>query len=293
MKIRLIILFSSIAVIIAFAECGGGGGGDDGGGGTNINVTFLGVTQSGGTSGTADSTGLVLTFDADPATMTADNIGLTGAVKEGILSGTGTTRTLAISNIGVANEETVTVSITSPDGYTITGTPQTAVVYRLLAIGMDYLGGKIAYILQSGDPGYDAGVPHGLIAATADQSTGIVWALPAYQSTSVLGGTGTALGTGSANTDKIIAQNGVGSTYAAGLARSYNGGGYTDWYLPSKDELNKLYLNRVAIGGFTDIYYWNSSESLASYAWFQDFSDGTHNDNLKLNPVYVRAVRSF
>ena len=88
-----------------------------------------------------------------------------------------------------------------------------------ITIGTPYGGGVVGYILQSGDPGYVAGQTHGLVAATADQSTGIIWALPAYQSTAV-GGTGTAIGTGLANTNAIIPQNGVGITYAAGLARS-------------------------------------------------------------------------
>lgn len=161
------------------------------------------------------------------------------------------------------------------------------------AIGDAYGGGKVAYILVPGDPGYDAAVQHGLIAATADQEdSGIIWAISAYQSTEVTG-TLTTLGSGSANTDKIIAQNGAGSTYAAGLARAYNGGGYNDWYLPSKDELNKLYLNRVAIGGFAVDYYWSSSESLASYAWLQNFTNGLQLDTNKSSTLYVRAVRAF
>ncbi len=286
------------AATLAFTACSDDGGSGGGGTSGDIDVVFQSVAQVGGVNGTADSTSLTLTFDVDPATLTAENITVTGATK-GALTGSGTTRSLTISNITVANGETVSVTITSPTGYSITGSPQTAVVYRQLTIGMDYLGGKIAYILQAGDPGYDASVPHGLIAATEDQSLEIVWISGgSTQSTSVPGGTGTALGTGSSNTDNIIAQavaagNNTLTSYAAGLARAHNGGGYNDWYLPSKDELNKLYLNRVAIGGFASACCWSSSEGHAGSAWYQDFDGGGQGYDSKDGANRVRAVRAF
>ena len=113
------------------------------------------------------------------------------------------------------------------------------------SVGDFYQGGVVFYIFVDGDTGYVAGETHGLIAAVADQSSGIRWNKGFSFTT---GATGTAIGTGSANTDAIINVQGATETsYAAGLARAYTGGGYTDWFLPSQDELNKMYLNRATI----------------------------------------------
>jgi hypothetical protein len=150
-----------------------------------------------------------------------------------------------------------------------------------LAIGQSYQGGIIAYIDSTGQ--------HGLIAATEDQSE-IQWWNGSYV---FAGATGTAIGTGLANTNAIIAAQGSGS-YAASIARDYNGGGYTDWYLPSKDELNQLYVNSAAIGGFTGIFgYWSSTEYDYGSAWGQNFSNGGQDDGDKYGFAYVRAVRAF
>jgi hypothetical protein len=194
--------------------------------------------------------------------------------------------TIWCSNCGASGEMQVFNggAWTNMSGGTATGTIS-------LSIGNSYQGGKVAYILVSGDPGYDANTPHGLIAATSDQSSGIRW----YNgSNTTTGATGTAIGTGLANTNTIITSQGATATsYAAELARAYTGGGYSDWYLPSKDELNKLYLNRVAIGGFPGTNYWSSTEHDNANARHQDVSSGVQNYDTKNNAYYVRAIRAF
>lgn len=161
----------------------------------------------------------------------------------------------------------------------------------LYTIGDTVLGGKIAYILKQVDPGFDANMQHGLVAAISDQSTGIRWHNGAYKTT---GATGTAIGAGLANTNSIISSLGETTTsYAAGLARAYKGGGYDDWYLPSKDELYKLYLNKVMIGGFTNTNYWSSSEQDYDFAYKRNFINGDQNFNNKVNAFNVRAIRAF
>ncbi len=95
----------------------------------DIDIIFSNVEQAGGTSDSASTTSLILTFSADPTSLMEANISLTGASK-GALSGTGTTRSLEISDISVGNGATVSVTVTSPAGYAITGSPQTVVVYK-------------------------------------------------------------------------------------------------------------------------------------------------------------------
>jgi hypothetical protein len=131
-----------------------------------------------------------------------------------------------------------------------------------------------------------------------------------------IGTTGTGIGTGYKNTSKMITQLSGGSTAgkSATVARAFQGGGKTDWSLPSRDELNelcKIYSNgrtdttgyrgyqngctgnTSPTGGFASGGYWSSSEGDANYAWFQYFYLGTQDYNGKSLTRYVRPVRAF
>ena len=170
---------------------------------------------------------------------------------------------------------------------------------RSPAIGSSYGGGVLAYLLQPGDQGYDPNVLHGIIAATTDQSTGISWNSNAGQYTQTTASS-FIIGGGLSNTTAIIAAQGSPTTnYAAGIASDYENENYSYvWYLPSRDELNKLYLNKDLIGGFSNASYWSSTEHASSpglwnQAYSQSFLDGYQSVTFRDTPLRVRAIRSF
>ena len=160
-----------------------------------------------------------------------------------------------------------------------------------LAIGDTHQGGIVFYLDGNGG---------GLIAAPTDQSTNAEWGC--YGS-AISGADGTTIGTGNQNTIDIVNANcspySSGNLIAANICANLTLGGYNDWFLPSKDELNEMYLNIGQgsslgnVGGFANLNYWSSTEGGTIGAWIQDFNDGYHYYDDKVINDYVRAVRAF
>jgi hypothetical protein len=158
----------------------------------------------------------------------------------------------------------------------------------VLTIGTPYRGGVVAYLDNTGI--------HGIIAATADQSAGIIWHFErVLWSTEVSGAKATSIGSGVTNTNAIVAKYGTESN-AAKLCYDLVQGGYSDWVLPSSGELYVLMLNSAAIGGFTpSTFYWSSS-CVNDYDAIVSYNTNTTNIYrvlaFNLN-ARVRAIRYF
>jgi hypothetical protein len=208
---------------------------------------------------------------------------------------------------GVARDFTnpVTYTVTAADGSTKVYTAKVVLTYKLRDAGP--AGGLIFYDKGSYSDGWRY-----LEAAPSDQSTsaGTTWSN--ITNVAVPGGTGTVIDAGKINTANIIAQPNHTSS-AAKLCSSQTIGLHTDWFLPSKDQLNKMYINLksgtdengsyTAVGNFShnpagDGPYWSSSENNASTAYYQNFSAGTLSAGLsyaayKYGSAYSRCIRSF
>ena len=74
---------------------------------------------------------------------------------------------------------------------------------------------------------------------------------------------------------------------------SVNGQKFRDWRMPTRFELNEMYVQRVAIGGFASNGYWSSTEGYYGYAWGQSFTNGFQVDGDNDFNYYVRSVRAF
>jgi len=148
-------------------------------------------------------------------------------------------------------------------------------------------GGLIFYVKEGG---YSDGWMY-LEAAPSDQSTSAPWGCFGAL---ISGADGTAVGTGEQNTIDI--ENGCGEAgTAADICANLSLGVYSDWFLPSKDELNLMYenLHEEGVGGFADDWYWSSSEYNAYSAWDKNYGIGYQFDDFKLITDRVRAVRAF
>ena len=150
----------------------------------------------------------------------------------------------------------------------------------LFSVGQMYGGGIIFYVDITGS--------HGLICATTDQSSGVQWGCFG----TLISGTSIVIGSGQSNTTNIV--NGCGTAgFAALICSALELNGYSDWFLPSKDELNQMYIQKNNLGGFTNYSYWSSSEFSSNSAWYQNFSNGVQFDDYKSYSFYVRAIRAF
>lgn len=98
------------------------------------------------------------------------------------------------------------------------------------------------------------------------------------------------IGLGENNTKAIV---GSCAQSAASISTAYRGGGYSNWYLPSKDELKLMFKNKALIGGFSEGVYWSSTEVAANYAGGLSFINGSQFFTLKCCPNFVRPIRSF
>ena len=220
-----------------------------------------------------------------------------------------------------------TAGASSPTGFTarsVCGPSGTT----LCAVGVQGPGGGIIVYVDSTNemPGYDY-----LEVAPTDASTGVVWSTAVAKcgtdalgncQTSYLSDAGTALGyiglgTGRAATAAIVARHTAGAvtkaSYAAGVADAYTTVSASDWFLPSKDELNEVCKyarntgqaagagavctdgSSATLRGFASGNYWSSSENDATFAWYQYFFTGSQDANFKTNtnPYHVRPVRAF
>lgn len=221
---------------------------------------------------------------------------ITAQTSTGALSINSSTGELTVANAALFDFEinpTITATIAVNNSGTIKNLTATINLIDVNEIGEYKFGGVIFWVNVAGNGG--------LVCAIIDQSSGIQWYNGLSLNTTAFG---KVIGTGQANTTAIINAQGIGS-YAAKLCDDLSLNGFSDWFLPSIDELKQMRINKSIIdatsvansgAGIEATRYWSSteySESLqaaeavsftTSSATFLEFKNSSHK---------VRAIRSW
>ena len=254
-------------------------------------------------NGNTTTTTTTITFTLSEAIpgLSANDITLSGVtgVTKGTLSGSGPTYTLPISGFTSGGTLTITVA---KSGYNISGS-QTVTIYYVsipeYSLGQTGPGGGIIFYYSAAGftvqmvnsaQNYTA---HYLEAAPVDIDD-LKWASGSSPFPDITG-TGTAIGTGRKNTALILATDATAP--AAKACADLTTGGRNDWFLPSKDELYQLWVNRTSVGNMkTSTEYWTSSQYDNNNAYWQRFSSSNEQGYYSKTvtyPIWVRAVRAF
>ena len=254
----------------------------------NYAEVYLNIVNSGGSSITACG----ICYSTSPNPTIADNIINEGSLGPGLYICTVSPLTpltmyyaKAFATNSYGTIYTNEFSFTTP-GLTVT-------------IGQQFQGGKVGYILQSGDPGYDSNTMHGFVVQTTDSKSNVLWGC----NNVTIGSSGTLIGTGAQNTQTFIGNpcHDLGYQNYIPCNSLYNVT-YCGWHIPSSTELYKLYLNQSIIGGFatgSNKNYWSSSEASATTAWTVNFGSGSTYMNPKGGPIsggnlaHVRLIKYF
>ena len=213
------------------------------------------------------------------------------------LSGTSLTATDATTCV-------VTATKAASTGYLVATSASTSFTFKTCATGGACVvgnigpgGGKVFYVSTTGFNEAGAACSPSCHYLEAAPTTGTnawtdtlyKWSLPP---TTTVGSTGAAIGTGLANTQAMAGK--TSTAYSVSFVLAYRGpSNLSDWFLPSKDELNQLYLAKGTVGGVVADRYWSSGELDFSLAWYQDFANGNQASNSKVGTFYFRPVRAF
>jgi hypothetical protein len=274
----------------------------------NTQVT---VTVAAGSGGTPTSYTVSASPQVSGVTRTCTVTGASGSCAvTGLTNGTGYTFTTTATNAaGTSSASAASSSVTPATVYVVGSTgpgggivfyvasttfTQTSASGSMCTTACKYLEiapqGWIVAATPAGQTncGAAAGAAQG-VDGTSSLDPSCMWST---NMTTTYGNSSGVIGAGYANTLTLLAAYNVVGT-AAKVARAYQGGGLTDWFLPSQNELTEIYTRRASISGLANDYYWSSTEVDLQNGMLRQMSTGASFSSNRNNARAIRPVRAF